>query len=74
MTVWKPSATSPEGLEVVPLAPSAGLPSDLRIEVPSTWSVVFSSQKNTLTVGPLVEESELGLSSHQDSETSLRVK
>jgi len=39
------------------LEPVRELPLSLRIEVPDTWHAVFSSQNNTLTLAPLVEES-----------------
>ncbi len=70
MTVWKPSATSPEGLEEVSLAQPQELLSDTRIEVPSTWRVVFSSQKNLLTVAPPAEVSLSELSSQVKRMTS----
>jgi len=70
MTVWKPSATSPEGLEVVPSVSVPVLLPNMRIEVPNTWRVVFSSQKGTLTVGPPEEVSLLALSSQVNSMTS----
>ncbi len=70
MTVWKPSATSPEGLEVVSSAPPQELLPDTRIEVPNTWRVVFSSQKNLLTVAPPVEVSLSELSSQVKLMTS----
>ncbi len=73
MTVWKPSATSLEGLEVVPSAPAPKLLAGLRIEVPNTWRVVFSSQKGTLTVGPPAEVSLSELSSQVKS-MNLRTK
>ncbi len=63
MTVWRRSATSPEVLEVAPKAPLPVLASNLRIEVPNTWLVAFSSQKSLLTVGPPAEVSLSVLSS-----------
>jgi len=50
--------------------PSPKLLPGTRIEVPDGWQAVFSSQKGTLTVAPLVEESLSELSSRVNSMTS----
>jgi len=54
MITYKRSATSPEALEVVLPERVSELHPDMRIEVPDGWHVLYSSQKNILTVEPLV--------------------
>jgi len=73
MITYKPSATSPGGLEEVQLAQVLALPPKLRIEVPDTWHAVFSSQNGTLTVEPLAEVSLSELSSQVKSMSSRRI-
>ncbi len=67
MIIYKRSVTSPAVLEVVQLLPVQELPEDLHIEVPDTWRVVFSSQKSTLTAGPLAVASQSELESRLSS-------
>jgi len=70
MTTFRPSGTSPGVLEEVLSVPVPKLLSNMVVSLPSGWGVVFSSQKRTLTVGPLPGVSLQELSSQVSSMTS----